>query len=102
MQLILESWLPVLSLPNYEVSSEGRVRYKKRIVPVHADKHGGLMFNAKIGKRYTTRRLARVVAEAFCPGYHPKLRPRFLDGDPTNCRAKNMVWDTPNANRRIK
>ena len=94
-----EIWAPILSAPGYEVSTLGRVRQAGRIVPVHKDRHGGLMFNAKVKGKYTTKRLARVVGGAFCLGYHPSLRPRFLDGDPTNCVSRNIVWDTPNANR---
>ncbi len=94
-----EIWCPVPSLPGYQVSNTGKVRRFGKIVPVHSDKHGGLMFNVKLRGKYTTRRLARVVGEAFCPGYLPGLRPKFLDGDSWNCAAYNIVWDVPNANR---
>jgi hypothetical protein len=40
----------------------------------------------------TSAMVARLVAEVFCPDFHPKLRPTYLDGDPTNCRPHNLQW----------
>lgn len=94
-----EEWRIIPSVAGYEVSSLGRVRkeylrgYKE--VPAHVGTGGHLVFNAKIEVGwFTTKRVARCVAEAFCPGFMPEMRVWLKDCNKKNCRVDNIELET--------
>lgn len=94
-----EFWRPIRSLPNYEASNLGRVRRKHtcKTVTVNRDRYGHLIFMARIKNYYSTRRIARVVGEAFGQlqdASDPAWRVRYRDGNPENCRPGNLEWET--------
>lgn len=91
--------MPLLSLPGHEVSSKGRVREGRRIITSRLDATGTHVINAKSRGSYSTYRVARLVAEAFCRGYEPGKRVTFLDGDHTNYTPSNLKWVRPNETR---
>jgi len=37
-------------------------------------------------------RIARLVGAAFCPDFRADLLPKHINGDKTDCRAKNLLW----------
>ena len=87
-------WRPVLSVPGYEVSTFGRLRRGKELVTVGKPTNGHRVANVKVKGEYTTRRLSRLVGEAFCRTFRVALRVHYKDGDPANCRPDNLDWVT--------
>ena len=89
-----EHWLPIPSCPGYFASDHGRIRRGEgKILNPWGHQPSGKMQVHIVKPRYpTSAMVARLVAEVFCPTFHPKLRPSYLDGDPTNCRPDNLQW----------
>lgn len=88
--LTQEFWRAVLSLPGYEVSTYGRIRWSGEAVEPYQDASGAVVFNAKLAGKYTTRRVARVVAEAFCRQFRHEFVVQHIDGNKLNCAAANL------------
>ena len=100
---MLETWLPCPGHPAYAVSNLGRV---KRVLPGPGAR-AGLIRKATPGKggyllvtfqengRFPTRKVHRLVCEAFHGG---KPENGFMvlhnDGNPRNNRADNLRWST--------
>ena len=87
-------WRSVVDFPAYEVSDEGLVRSKLSGLRIAAVCNYGFRRVRLIrdGKQHD-RRINVIVLEAFV-GRRPSLRYRckFIDGDKTNLRAKNLQW----------
>lgn len=86
-----EQWKPIPSLSGYEASNQGRVRKGEQICRTYLDRSGGVVATINVNHTRSCR-IARAVGEAFCPDFKPHLRPKFIDGDKTNCRASNLKW----------
>lgn len=109
-----ERWVPVARYEGfYEVSDGGRVRSLDRTTQTRDGKlrrDRGVVLRAAIGtnkhmsvvlSRNSVReqfQVHRLVALAFCPGYHPQLEVCHNDGDPVNNNAENLRWDTHSSN----
>ena len=98
----------------YQVSNYGRVkslpnarRHSELIMSPAIHKSGYLILNltmAKPGggwkqKSYWLHRLVLETWEGECP---PGMEGCHNDGNPLNCRADNLRWDTPESNQHDK
>lgn len=102
-----EAWMPIEGYEGlYEISSYGRVRSVERLVPrakgmypVHArilrpsrDRKGYQFVNLWKGNVAKNRKIHRLVARAFVPGYAPGLWALHSDGDNQNNVPSNLRW----------
>lgn len=94
-----EEWRPVVGYEGrYEVSSLGRIRRVKIIVP-SMKKHGYMQVSLVDGDGVRkSLRLHRIVAEAFLPNPEGKPQVNHKDEDPENNRADNLEWATAEEN----
>lgn len=91
----MEFWKPLLNFPNYEGSTEGRircVRTQRVQKPTRAAKGYAQVSLYENGKRRIVK-VRRVIAETFI-GEHPGLDVRNKDGDGMNCRLNNLEYIT--------
>lgn len=84
-------WLPIKGFPGYEVAPMGAIRRNGVLLRTFMVSNG-LSLTLSTNDEKTTVRLARIVGAAFCHDFHPSLVPVYLDGDRTNCRARNLKW----------
>lgn len=113
--IMAEQWKPVVGLEEYyEISSEGRVRTKPRVVmfggqkrhvsgairkPWRHKRDGHLYIDLYVGNVAHKRKIHRLVLEAFV-GSAPEDSPqcRHLDGVPSNNNLDNLQWGTAQEN----
>ena len=101
-----EIWVPLVGVENvkrrYEVSNLGRLRYiyargsddSWRIAKQHVRVMCGrqrVLVNL-VAKTFTIRSLGVLVAKAFVPNPNGYMFVDYIDGNPLNCRADNIVW----------
>lgn len=87
---------------NYEVSSCGQVRSLSRMKPLagHIDRHGYRRVFLWVSSVCHTRRVHRLVCEAWhgpCPA---GLECAHLDGNPGNNTESNLAWVSRSENMR--
>ena len=92
-----EQWRTIPGFKWHEVSSHGRVRkqralYNPFLYKLVADRNGHQCIQLSHDGVPERFRVSRLVGQAFCPDFSPELRPVYLDGDKTNCRADNLKW----------
>jgi hypothetical protein len=95
----MELWLPVSDFPNYEVSSNGRVRNKKRgniLKPTLAKGYPRVKLSDKNKCKPIT--VHRLVADAFYDGNHEGLQVNHINGDKTDNFIGNLEWVTGSEN----
>ena len=105
---MVETWQPVKSFPDYEVSNLGRFREKAtgKAVKVYKGWYVHLMRN---GILYA-RSAAKLVAQVYVPNPDPKNKKRVerYNGRFTDIRAENLYWanwaerDCPDEDNPIK
>ena len=105
---MVETWQPVKSFPDYEVSNLGHFREKAtgKAVKVYKGWYVHLM---RHGILYA-RSAAKLVAQVYVPNPDPKNRKRVnqYNGKITDIRAENLYWantwerQCPEAENRIK
>eukprot|EP01039_Chlorochromonas_danica_P011494 gene11494-12869_t len=99
-----EVWLPVRGLPNYEVSSEGKVRNlntKKILRSSNHNKGYRKVVLFKNGKD-STMLLHRIVCATFYPNPHNKRFVDHIDNDKSNNNLSNLRWCTASENNMNK
>lgn len=98
----MERWVPAKGFPNYDVSSEGRVRNRKtgRIMGVQESERGYLFTHLSKNKRSHKVRIHRLVAESFLGGLNEDLDVMFLDGNKSNPVLSNLKIVTRKENIR--
>ena len=98
----MEKWLPVVGYEeNYEVSDNGKVRNRKtknEIVQTYIN--GYKRVNLWKENKYKSRRVHRLVAEAFIDNPLNKRTVNHIDGDKTNNNVDNLEWMTHSENNK--
>lgn len=97
----MEKWSKVSEKPNYMISSSGRVRRcgSDRDHSVR-DRDGYLSTDLYEGGERVTRRVHRLVAEAFIPNPDGKPVVNHIDGNKHNNDVSNLEWVTSKENCR--
>ena len=97
----MEEWKPVLGFATgYEVSNQGRIRFKGREVKCHIGDRGYVKATLR-GNPESRRRSVRVhrlVAEAFVGRCPDGQQVNHIDGKKTNNCASNLEYVTPSQN----
>ena len=89
---------------NYFVSDDGQVWSRPRknssggLLKIGRNSHGYLVVDLSVNGKTTTRRVHRLVIEAFAGPPDDGHECRHLDGDKTNNRIDNLVWGTRSEN----
>lgn len=97
----MEKWVEVDENPNYLVSDTGRIRRKGSEVDHSVrDKKGYLTIDLYKDSERSTRRVHRLVAEAFIPNPEGKPEVNHIDGNRHNNNASNLEWVTSKENCR--
>lgn len=85
--------------PGVYVTNTGAVWSKRsgRLVRLHPapDAEGYLHVCLSDGGRRRDVAVHRLVAQEWCPGWHPSLEVHHIDGDPSNNEACNLACLTP-------
>ena len=96
----MEIWLSIKGFPNYNISSNGRVRNSttgKILKPGHNPKGYNTISLYKNGTQHT-KKVQRSVADAFYDGEHDDLEVNHIDGVKTNNFIGNLEWCTGKEN----
>lgn len=110
-----EIWRPVADFPDYEVSNLGRVRSLKmrggfgprrradspRILKQYIDSYGRAKVGLRDNGRSSTKTVSVLVLEAFVgprPGDSRFVVGSHLNGDPSDNRVENLIWETQKEN----
>lgn len=98
----MEIWKTVEGFDNYMISNHGRVYSKKmnHIMKPTPDQKGYLRITFYENGRNSTRKIHRLVAEAFIPNPSNLPQVNHKDEDKENNAAENLEWCTNNYNRR--
>lgn len=95
-----EDWRTVEGFPDYEVSSEGRIRFNGDVLnpPLNSNGYLRLAMVPEGGGRKVRRYVHQLVAVAFHGPRPAGKEVRHLNGQPLDCRAVNLAWDTHRRN----
>jgi hypothetical protein len=94
----MEEWKLLKRIPNYEVSSYGKVRCikkeKNRLLKVCVNNHGYELVCLSDGKKRHTSYIHRLVAEVFIPTTNKALVVNHKDKNRKNNKVDNLEWTT--------
>lgn len=91
----IDEWRPVEGFPDYSVNPLGKVKRDStgRVLAPRFNQYGVPYVGLMRDWRQNNRSLPRLVARAFLPTPSEIFdTPIQLDGDPSNCRADNLMW----------
>ena len=96
----MERWRPVKDFSTYEVSDEGRVRNVKtgRVMKTSNSNYGYEQVCLRKNKQQHTKKVHRLVADAFYEGDHEGLDVNHIDGDKLNNNLSNLEFCTRKEN----
>ena len=96
----MEQWKVVKDFKNYEVSDEGKIRNIStgRILKPKLNRGGYNIVDLYIKGRAVTKRIHRLVAEAFIPNPDNKSDVNHINENKTDNRVKNLNWMTRTEN----
>lgn len=98
-----EVWRPAPGCVGIEVSNHGRVRNRwGRILRGSVTEKGYHRVTVRVGGvgEYRSKRVHRLVLEAFAGPCPPGMETRHLNGNPGDNRLANLEWATPAENNR--
>jgi hypothetical protein len=99
--MINEQWRPIEDFPNYEVSNHGNVRNAITLLHLRIILDpDGYKYLTLYNKRKVTKRVHRLVAEAFL-GKRTGLVINHIDGNKLNNIVTNLEWVTAEENSRL-
>lgn len=90
----MELWVKAKGFPDYEVSSEGRVRNSKtgRILKTQTATNGYENLTLRKDNKQYTRNVHRLVADSFYDGDHEGRDVNHIDGDKKNNFVGNLEF----------
>jgi len=91
-------WKRVPGFPDYEVSDEGQVRRGEHVMSQHW-RGKFIIVSLRRPSGRTSRRVHRLVAEAFIGPRPPGMHTRHLDDDHANNHLVNIAYGTPSENQ---
>ena len=92
-------WIKVKENPNYEVSDDGNIRRNGHILAKNLDKKSGYYkINLYDNGKKITRRINRLVAEAYISNPNNLPEVNHIDGDKANNNVSNLEWVTKSEN----
>lgn len=87
---MVETWKEIEGMPQYEISTFGQVKSKKRkMEKILNSKHMQVML---YDEGYKMHRIHRLVAQAFIPNPDSLPDVRHIDGDSSNNMVNNLEW----------
>ena len=97
-------WKQVPGAPGYEVSVSGEVRSFRvspagRVLRQSDDAYGYRMVRPCVEGKSVSKKVHRLVLEAFVGPCPPGMQCRHLNGDRADNRLENLAWGTPAQNR---
>ena len=95
-------WRVITHLPNYEVSTDGQVRNKKTGQVLKTSPNGGGYLSVRLRKegKGHTKRIHRLVGEAFLPNPDGKPMIDHINRDRMDNRLENLRWATSSENNQ--
>lgn len=96
----MEKWKNIKGFENYEVNDDGQVRNKKtgRILKPYDNGRGYVEVDLLINGKRTTKKIHRIVAEAFIPNPENKPEVNHINEIKTDNRVENLNWMTREEN----
>ena len=84
--------------PSYYISNFGNIKHDNNFLKKCIHSNGYEQVNIRIGNKYVTKLIHRLVAVAFIPNPDNKPCVDHIDGDKSNNRADNLRWVTTKEN----
>jgi hypothetical protein len=94
----MEEWRTIIDYPDYEVSSLGQVRRGDRILKTSDNQHGYNQVLLRKNNKSYSRKVHRLVGEAFLPNPDNKKEVDHIDRNKTNNVITNLRWATRSEN----
>lgn len=110
--MLEEIWVTIKDYPMYKVSTFGRVKsigrksrwsdkifLNERLLKTRMDKYGYEVVNLTNEKSEKTKKVHRLVAEAFISNPENKKEVNHIDGNKSNNAVINIEWNTMSENQ---
>lgn len=98
----METYKNIIDFENYEVSNFGNVRNKKtnKILKPRIGKDGYHKIDIRKNYKRYTKKLHRLIAEAFIENLENKSQVDHIDNNKSNNNINNLRWATSQENNR--
>ncbi len=98
----IEIWKEIPLFERYQVSNMGNIRRGNKLLTPGLDTYGYRQVNLYMNKKRYTRKVYRLVLNAFCPNIENKPQIDHINRIRTDDRLENLRWATPSENCRNK